>query len=220
MIRPTIIVADDHRFVADACKKLLETDYDVIATVGDGRSLVRLAAMMRPHVVVVDIGMPLLNGLDAGMQVKQILHTVKLIFFTMNQDPVLAAEAFRRGASAYLLKTCAGSELAIAVREVLKGASYLSPAIARDTVDYLLRQRGIRRGRRSADGTAARSAPVAGRGQVDEGGCIRIKCNREHCGISQISNHGNTQCQEQFGSCALRDQEQHYPHTEVCGLAP
>ena len=123
--RPHIVIADDHTFMADACKKLLEPKYDVVATVGDGRALVRVAATLKPQVIIIDIGMPLLNGLDAGYQVKQLLPSVKLVFLTMNTDPVLAAEAFRRGASGYLLKTCAASELIAAVREVLKGMSYL-----------------------------------------------------------------------------------------------
>ncbi len=138
--RPRIMIADDHTLVAEACKKLLEADYDVVATVGDGRALVRVAATLKPQVIVIDVGMPLLNGLDAGQQIKQLLRSVKLVYLTMNQDADLAAEAFRRGASAYLLKTCAASELAIAVREVLKGKSYLSPVIAKDTVDFILRQ--------------------------------------------------------------------------------
>jgi DNA-binding NarL/FixJ family response regulator len=138
--RPHIVIADDHTFMADACRKLLEPKYDVVATVGDGRALVRIAATLKPQVIIIDIGMPLLNGLDAGYQVKQLLPSVKLVFLTMNTDPVLAAEAFRRGASAYLLKTCAASELIAAVREVLKGMSYLSPAIAKETVDFLLRK--------------------------------------------------------------------------------
>lgn len=137
--RPHIVIADDHTFMADACKKLLEPKYDVVATVGDGRALVRIAATLKPQVIIIDIGMPLLNGLDAGYQVKQLLPSVKLVFLTMNTDPVLAAEAFRRGASGYLLKTCAASELIAAVREVLKGMSYLSSAIAKETVDLLLR---------------------------------------------------------------------------------
>jgi DNA-binding NarL/FixJ family response regulator len=138
--RPRIVIADDHTFMADACKKLLEPKYDVVATVGDGRALVRIAATLKPQVIIIDIGMPLLNGLDAGYQVKQLLPSVKLVFLTMNTDPVLAAEAFRRGASGYLLKTCAASELIAAVREVLTGMSYLSRAIAKETVDLLLRK--------------------------------------------------------------------------------
>lgn len=137
---PKVLIADDHTLVAEACKKLLEEQYEVVGTVGDGRSLVRAAVELRPHLIIVDVAMPLLNGLDAGQQIKELLPGIKLVFVTMNHDADLAAEAFRRGASGYLLKTCAASELAIAVREVLRGKSYLSPLIARDTVDFLLRQ--------------------------------------------------------------------------------
>jgi DNA-binding NarL/FixJ family response regulator len=137
---PKIMIADDHTLVADACRKLLESDYEVVATVSDGRALVRSAVELRPHLIVVDVSMPLLNGLDAGQQVKELLPSVKLVFLTMNPDADLAAEAFRRGASGYVLKTCTASELIVAVREVLRGRSYLSPMIAKDTVDFLIRQ--------------------------------------------------------------------------------
>jgi DNA-binding NarL/FixJ family response regulator len=137
---PRILIADDHTLVAEACKKLLENEYEVVATVNDGRALVRAAVELKPHLIIVDVAMPLLNGLDAGQQVKEFLPSVKLVYLTMNHDADLAAEAFRRGASGYLVKTCAASELAIAVREVLKGKSYLSPMIAKDTVNFLLRQ--------------------------------------------------------------------------------
>jgi len=137
---PRILIADDHTLVAEACKKLLDTDYDVVGTVSDGRSLVRAAAELKPHLIIVDVSMPVLNGLDAGQQIKEFLPAVKLVYVTMNHDADVAAEAFRRGASGYLLKTCAASELVTAVREVLRGRSYLSPLIARDTVDFLIRQ--------------------------------------------------------------------------------
>lgn len=137
---PRILIADDHTLVAEACKKLLEGEFEVVATVSDGRALVRAAAELKPQLIIVDVAMPLLNGLDAGQQVKEFLPAVKLVFLTMNHDADLAAEAFRRGASGYLLKTCAASELAIAVRVVLRGKSYLSPMIAKDTVDFLLWQ--------------------------------------------------------------------------------
>jgi DNA-binding NarL/FixJ family response regulator len=138
--RPKIIIADDHTLVAEALKGLLEADYDVVAVVGDGRALVRMAATLKPQVIILDVGMPLLNGLDAGQQVKQLLRSVKLVYLTMIQDAHVAAEAFRRGGSAYLLKTSATSELTVAVREVLKGKFYLSPGIAKDTLNFLLRQ--------------------------------------------------------------------------------
>lgn len=137
---PRILIADDHTLVAEACKKLLESEYEVVGTVSDGRALVRAAAELKPHLIIVDVAMPILNGLDAGQQVKECSPAVKLIFLTMNHDADLAAEAFRRGASGYLLKTCAASELALAVHEVLRNKSYLSPMIAKDTVNFLLRQ--------------------------------------------------------------------------------
>ena len=135
-----VLVADDHTLVADLCKKLLETEFDVVGTVSNGRDLVRKAFQLKPDVIVVDIAMPLLNGLDAGEQVKGVLPAVKLIFLTMNSDTDLAAEAFRRGASGYLLKTCAASEMVIAVRDVLRGKTYISQALCKDEVNYLRRQ--------------------------------------------------------------------------------
>jgi len=137
---PKILIADDHRLVAEVCKKLLESDYEVVGTVSDGRSLVRAAVELRPHLIIADIAMPLLNGLDAGQQIKKLIPSVKLVYLTMNHGVDLAAEAFRRGASGYLLKSCAASELIIAAREVLRGKSYLSPMIAKATVDFLIRQ--------------------------------------------------------------------------------
>jgi DNA-binding NarL/FixJ family response regulator len=138
--RSRILIADDHTLVADLCKRLLDAEFDVVGVVTDGRALVRTAAELKPDVVVVDIAMPILNGLDAGQKVKELLPAVKLVYLTMNTDIEVAAEAFRRGASGYLLKTCASSEVVIAVRDVLRGKSYLSPGIPRDTFDFLRRQ--------------------------------------------------------------------------------
>ena len=140
MAKLRVLVADDHTLVADLCKKLLETEFDVVGTVSNGRDLVRAALRLKPDVIVVDIAMPLLNGLDAGEQVKDALPAVKLIFLTMNSDTDVAAEAFRRGASGYLLKTCAASEMVIAVRDVLRGKMYMSRALCKEEVNYLRRQ--------------------------------------------------------------------------------
>ncbi len=137
--RPRILIADDHTLIADLCKKLLETEFEVVGIVNDGRAMVRTAAELKPDVILADITMPLLNGLDAGQQVKELLPSVKLIFLTMNNDVKLAAEAFRRHASGYLVKTCAASELVTAVRDVLRGESYMSRTICRDKVNYLRR---------------------------------------------------------------------------------
>jgi len=140
MHRSRILIADDHNLVAELCKKLLENEFEVVGTVCDGRALVQAAIELKPDVIVVDIAMPVLNGLDAAGQVREMFPAVKLIFLTMNNDPEVAAEAFRRGASGYLLKTCASSEMVTAVRNVLRGIPYLSPTLSKDTVDFLRRQ--------------------------------------------------------------------------------
>src|SRR5215469_220068 len=137
--RAKILIADDHRLVAEACKNLLEPEFEVIAMVTDGRALLQAAAELRPDVVILDISMPQLNGLDAGEQIKQKNRSTKLIYLTMALGPDVAAEAFRRGASGYVLKQCNAEELTIAVRRVLRGESYLSPLITKDTVEFLLR---------------------------------------------------------------------------------
>jgi len=139
--RSRILIADDHNLVAELCKRLLETEFDVVGVVSDGRALLRSAIELKPDVIVLDIAMPVLNGLDAGRQVNELLPAVKLVYLTMNPDTDVAAEAFQRGASGYLLKTCAAAEMVHAVREVLRGKSYLARALSRDTIDALRWQR-------------------------------------------------------------------------------
>jgi len=129
MKKARIILADDHTILLDALKNLVEPEFEVVALCSDGRDLIKAAAELNPNVVVLDIGMPTMNGLNAGQRLKQILPTVKLVYLTMNQDPDMASEAFRLGASAYLLKTSAGSELIRALREVVRGGTYVTPAM-------------------------------------------------------------------------------------------
>ena len=131
MYRPTVLLADDHTMIAEAFRHLLEPHYQIVGTVNDGRALIETALELKPDVVVVDVGMPLLNGLSAGQQLKQTLRKVKLIYVTMNEDPDVAAEALRTGASAYLLKSSAASELLKSIHEVLRGGTYVTPKIKR-----------------------------------------------------------------------------------------
>jgi DNA-binding NarL/FixJ family response regulator len=135
-----LLIADDHRLVADACKSLLEPEFQVVGIVTDGRSLIHSAVELKPDIIVLDIHMPHLNGLDAGGQVKQQMPGVKLVFLTMTNAADVAAEAFRRGSSAYVLKQSAGEELLLAVRKVNQGLSYLSPLVEEGTVSYLRRR--------------------------------------------------------------------------------
>jgi len=136
---PRVLLADDHSLLLTAYEKLLSGECDVVGQVTDGRALVSAAERLRPDVVVLDISMPLLNGLEAGRQIKHRLPDVKLVFLTMNEEPDVAAEAFRSGASGYLLKRSAGTELAAAIREVVQGRSYITPLVAEGLVGALLR---------------------------------------------------------------------------------
>jgi DNA-binding NarL/FixJ family response regulator len=134
------VIADDHTLLAEACKSLLEYEFQVVAIVNNGRDLLRVANELKPDVVILDIAMPQLNGLDAGEQLKKQLPDCKLVFMTMNLAPDVAAEAFRRGASGYVVKTATASELVTAIRRALRSESYLSPLITKETVDFLLRK--------------------------------------------------------------------------------
>jgi DNA-binding NarL/FixJ family response regulator len=135
-----ILIADDHILLAELCQRLLASEFDVVGIVGDGRSLVREVSSLNPDLVLLDVFMPILNGLDAGKQVKEASPAVKLLYLTVNRDPEVAAEAFRRGASGYLLKTCASSELVTAVRQVLRGYTYISRGLPKDEIGFLRRQ--------------------------------------------------------------------------------
>jgi DNA-binding NarL/FixJ family response regulator len=138
MTRPRILMADDHAMLLEAFKALLEPEFDVVGTVTDGRQLLEEFARLHPDVVVLDIAMPLLNGLDAGRQLRAQRPSAKLIYMTMSQDPDLAGEALRLGASGYVLKSSAFHELKQAIHEALRGRSYITPLITRDVVGSLI----------------------------------------------------------------------------------
>jgi DNA-binding NarL/FixJ family response regulator len=139
MSTPRVLLADDHALILGAFEKLLSDHCQIVGQVSDGRALVEAAERLRPDLIVLDISMPLLNGLEAARQIKQRLRDVKLLFLTMNEDSDLAAEAFRAGASGYLLKRSAVSELTTAIREVLQGRTYITPLVAEGLVGSLLR---------------------------------------------------------------------------------
>ena len=131
MALPRLMLADDHTILVEAFRKLLEPQYDIVGTVSDGRALLDIAPQLRPDAVIVDIGMPLMNGLEAGLRLKELMPSVKLIFLTMNEDPDLAMEAMRGGASGYLLKSSAAEELLRAIQMALKGKPYVTAQIGR-----------------------------------------------------------------------------------------
>ncbi len=139
--RPKVVIADDHTLVAEGCIKLLEPEFEVVGTFADGQALLAAVPTLRPDVIVLDVGMPLLNGLEAGKRIKKLARAIKIVYLTMNTDLGVAAEAFRNGASGYLLKTSAATELQTAVREVLKGKRYVSPLVTKDADGFFLESR-------------------------------------------------------------------------------
>ncbi len=138
--RIRVLLADDHQMLADALKGVLEPKFEVVGSVRDGRALVQATAKLKPEVVVVDVAMPRLNGLDAARQIKHSMPHVKLIFMTMNEDPDLVGEAFRAGGSGFLLKQAAAFELTAAIDKVVKGGSYVTPSAAEGQANIALRE--------------------------------------------------------------------------------
>src|SRR5438874_9998870 len=145
MRRQRVLLADDHRLVREAFVRLLESDCEVVGAVADGRALLEAAPDLRPDIVVLDIAMPLLNGLDAARRLRRLMPGVKLIFLTVSEDPDLAAEAFRAGASGFLVKNSAASGLLKSIEEVWQGRSYVTPLSTQGLVGSFLRDLGLAR---------------------------------------------------------------------------
>ena len=160
MTRP---LADDHTIVTEGLKSILEPEFELVGTVEDGRAMLLAAEELQPDVIIADITMPSLNGLDAVRQLKKKNEKAKVVFLTMHSDADLATEAFRAGASGYLLKQSAGEELITAIHTVLKGQVYPDPAYSAGGVGSLHEgRRRARQGLGGVDGTPARG-PAAGR---------------------------------------------------------
>jgi DNA-binding NarL/FixJ family response regulator len=138
MSKTRVLLADDHTIVAEGLRSLLEGEFEFVGTVGDGRALLEAARNLKPDVIVADISMPLLNGLDAARQLKRDGVKAKIVFLTMHAEAQLAAEAFQAGASGYVLKSSAGEELIAAIHEVAKGRAYVTPLITKDVLSFLM----------------------------------------------------------------------------------
>jgi DNA-binding NarL/FixJ family response regulator len=138
MVLTTVLLADDHTIVAEGLEGLLKDRFKLVGTVRNGRELLAAADQLRPDVIVTDISMPLLNGIDAVRQIKISLPRTKVVVLTMHSDPHMAVQALRAGASAYLLKVSSGEELVRAIDEALQGRVYLSSLISKDLISVLL----------------------------------------------------------------------------------
>jgi DNA-binding NarL/FixJ family response regulator len=137
-VRPRLLLADDHTLLREGLRFLLEPEFEVAGSVEDGQALLVAAEELTPDVILLDISMPLLNGIDAARRLRKIVPAAKLIFLTMHADADYVAEAFRAGGAGYLLKRAACSELLTAIRDVLNGRRYVSPLVASNTVELLI----------------------------------------------------------------------------------
>jgi len=129
LVRPRLLMADDHTLVLEGISKLLENDFELLGTVEDGHALLRAAAQLRPDVILLDISMPLLNGIEACRELVKLMPKTRVIFLTMHRDVVYVEEAFRAGGAGYLLKRSAASELTSAIDTVMHGKRYITPLI-------------------------------------------------------------------------------------------
>src|ERR1700682_357680 len=137
-MRARLLLADDHTLLLEGIRLMLEPEFELVGSVEDGQALLTVAKALKPDVILLDISMPVLNGIDAAHQLKKILPSAKLIFLTMHADADYVTEAFRAGAAGYLLKRSAASELLTAIREVLNGNHYVSPLVTRNALDMLI----------------------------------------------------------------------------------
>ncbi len=139
MTRPRIFLADDHTLLVDAFRKLLEPEFEIVGAASNGRDLLANAPDSRPDLVIVDLGLPLLNGMAAGRELKKLLPRTRILVVTVNEDSAVAHEALREWASGYLLKKSAAAELTYAIREILSGKSYVAPSVAKKLTEDFIR---------------------------------------------------------------------------------
>jgi DNA-binding NarL/FixJ family response regulator len=137
--RPRVLLADDHRMVAEGLKSLLSPDFELVGVVEDGRALIESAKKLHPDVIVADITMPHLNGLDALGLLKRDNPHVKVVFLTMHQEVAYARRAMESGAAGFVLKHSAPAELVAAIRAALEGKTYLTPALASEVLQEIQR---------------------------------------------------------------------------------
>jgi len=135
--RPRVLIADDHLMVAEALKSLLALEFDLVGVVEDGRALLEAAATLRPDVIVADVAMPCLNGIDALVALRQGGNRVPVVFLTMHRDVSFARRALEAGASGFVLKHSAPFELVSAIRSALEGKTYLTPQIAAEVLSAM-----------------------------------------------------------------------------------
>ena len=206
MSKPRILLADDHVLVLEGFRRILEGQYDLVGTAGDGRALIEAAKTLQPDIVILDVSMPLLNGIDAAAQLKKICPHVKIIVVTMHADTEYVRSAFEAGASAYVLKRSAVDELEQAIRAVMAGHSYITPLITQDLVDIFLSTVSQKSG--GTDGLTTRQREVLqllveGRTAKEIANLLKITSRTVEFHKAQIMDHLNLQTSAELIKYAL-----------------
>lgn len=215
--RPRILLADDHTMLLDAFRRLLEPRCEIVGTASDGRALLELAASTRPEIIVLDVSMPRLNGIDACAQIRHRMPEVKFIFLTVNEDPDLAAEAIRLGASGYLLKSSATSELFTAIEHALAGRTYITPLVTRGApLAVFLRQAA----KPVAEKLTARQREVLqllaeGRAMKEIADVLQVTART--VGLSQIHDHGKPRPEDERRVAPVRHRPRPAPQARIGG---
>ena len=207
--RPRVLLADDHTLIVEGLAQLLAAECDIVGTVGDGLALVTEAERLKPDVVVLDIMMPVMNGLDAARELKRRLPRTRIVCLTMNQDPDVAKEALRIGVSGFVLKHSAASELMTAIRAVIGGRSYVTPRVTRDLVDACADPRARHSEAEHDHAAAARDPAAARRRSFDEAGSGGPAHHAEDRRLSQVSNDGAAPDHVHGRADSVRDQTAH-----------
>ena len=157
-MKPKVVLADDHTIVTEGLKALLEPEFQIVATVDNGRAAIKAVRDFNPAVVILDISMPLLNGIDTAREIRKFDPKIKIVFLTMHTELAYVQEAFDAGASGYVIKHSASIDLQLAIRRALLGRTYITPGVAENGVDALLR--GSRRARKPSAQLTSRQREV------------------------------------------------------------
>lgn len=196
MHKPRILLADDHALVLEGFRRILEGQYELVGTVEDGRALLEAAKKLQPDIVILDVSMPLLNGIDAAAQLKKICPKAKIVVVTMHADTDYVRSAFEAGASAYVLKRSAVDELEQAIRAVVAGHSYITPLITKELLDVFLSKASEKSG--GPDGLTTRQREVLqllaeGRTAKEIANLLNISSRTVEFHKGQIMDHLNLQ---------------------------
>ena len=204
MARVRILLADDHTLFCNLLRDLLEPEYEVVGSVSDGRELLKTADTLQPDVVLVDIGMPSLNGLEAGRRLKQANPKIKLIYLTMNNNVEYAREALQAGASGFVLKNSQSSQLLQAIRDALRGRSYVAPEIRQAMNEIFVRDsKAVDRPQHLTDGQREVLQMLAeGRSLREIAELLKISVSSDRC---QILSRSYLQHQAQGAVFATRE---------------